>query len=342
MSKIDDVAKLANVSKGTVSNVFSRKRPISAEVARRVLEASKQLNYVPNHIARSLATKQTMTIGLNIPFVNHIYFNSFQTHLINGIVARAATKKYRVLLDTLSQGELDLPNLSSLPMDGVILIDPAEEDERIELLHQFSIPYVVIGRPANSDIDHISYVDSDNVQIGYDTGRYLLELGHEHIVFLNVPEKMTVAVDRKKGFELAMQEQGIPKPNYSHHFRPELKLEPSAFGYMKTMELLGETGTKVTAIIADDESLAMGVLRALTVLKLSVPEDISLIVISGDPSLAQKTEPLLTTVDLCASRLGEAAVDTLFKKMKIVQGDTEPNGMIQAKIIEKNSCRRIE
>lgn len=98
----------------------------------------------------------------------------------------------------------------------------------------------------------------------------------------------------------------------------------------------------MSAIIADDESLAMGVLRALTVLKLCVPEDLSLIVISGDPSLAQKTEPLLTTVDLRASRLGEAAVDTLFKKMKIVPGDTEWNGMIHAKIIEKNSCRRLE
>jgi DNA-binding LacI/PurR family transcriptional regulator len=64
MAKIDDVAHRAGVSKGTVSNVFSQKRPASKQVTERVMNAARELNYVPNHIARSLVTKKTMAIGL--------------------------------------------------------------------------------------------------------------------------------------------------------------------------------------------------------------------------------------------------------------------------------------
>ncbi|CAM4505127.1 DNA-binding LacI/PurR family transcriptional regulator [Paenibacillus endophyticus] len=341
MSKIDDVAKLANVSKGTVSNVFSRKRPISAAVAERVLEASKQLNYIPNHIARSLATKQTMTIGLHIPFVNHIFFNSFQTHIISGITSHAATRNYRILLDTISQQDLDLPNHSSLPMDGAVIIDPTKEDERIKLLHGVNMPFVVIGKPSNSDIEEFTYVDNDNVQIGYDTCKYLIEKGHKHIMFLNAPEAMTVSVDRKKGFEKAFEEHHVEQQSYFHHFKPSLKQESVDFGYNKTLEMLGDLQLKVTAIIADDDQLAMGVLRALSALKLAVPEEMSLIVISGDPSIAQKTEPLLTTMDLRPFYLGEMAVNMLFRKLNIAKGTVSNETIVQASIIEKGSCRSI-
>lgn len=85
MAKIDDVARLAGVSKGTVSNVFSQKRPTSKKVTERVLNASKELNYVPNHIARSLVTKKTMAIGLTIPH-GHFFFSVFHNQFINGVV----------------------------------------------------------------------------------------------------------------------------------------------------------------------------------------------------------------------------------------------------------------
>lgn len=342
MAKIDDVAKLANVSKGTVSNVFSRKRPISEAVRKRVLDASKELNYIPNHIARSLATKQTMTIGLNIPYAKNIFFNSFQNHLINGVVSEASAKNYRILIDTISQEKVELPYLSSFPIDGAIIIDPKNEDDRIEFLHQIRMPFVVIGKPSNGKIEDIASVDNDNEQIGYDTCAYLLARGHKHIVFLNAPEVMTVSLDRKKGFERAFADYQIDCWPYFHHFKPNLKKDAAEFGYEITLQIIAEQKKTVTAIMADEDKMAIGVLRALFAMGLNVPGDISVIVISGDPTTARQTEPALTTVDLRASLLGSTAVTILLRKLGIVEGDAPLRTIIDAKMIERSSCVSVQ
>jgi DNA-binding LacI/PurR family transcriptional regulator len=338
LSKIDDVAKLARVSKGTVSNVFSRKRPISEAVRKRVLEASEKLKYIPNHIARSLVTKQTMAIGLNIPFAKNIFFNSFQNLLINGVVSEAASKNYRILIDTISQEEVDLPYLSSFPIDGAIIIDPKNEDDRIALLHQVQMPFVVIGKPFNSNVKDIAYVDNNNEQIGYDICKYLITKGHEHIMFLNAPEAMTVSLDRKKGYEDALSDHQIESQEYYHHFKKDLKTNASDFGYETTLKILGDQTKLVTSIIADEDKVAMGVLRALSVLNLNVPEDVSVIVISGDPTTAHQTDPPLTTMDLRASLLGSSAVNILLNKLGIIEGAYQLNTIIDAEIIERGSC----
>jgi DNA-binding LacI/PurR family transcriptional regulator len=339
MSKIDDVAKLAKVSKGTVSNVFSRKRPISEAVRTRVLEASKELKYIPNHIARSLVTKQTMTIGLNMPFAKNIFFNSFQSQLINGVISEASSKNYRILIDTIVQEDVELPYISSFPIDGAIIINPKNEDDRIEFLHEVNMPFVVIGTPSNANITDISYTDNNNEQIGYDACEYLLTKGHENIIFLNAPEVMTVSLDRKKGFERAFSDHGITLQPYSHHFKQSQRIDSADFGYESTLNIMGEHKKPVTAIIADEDKVAMGVLRALTALNLNVPGDVSVIVISGDTTTAHQTDPPLTTMDLRASLLGSSAVNMLLNKLGIVEGDPQFRTIIEAQIIERGSCK---
>lgn len=119
MSKIDDVAKLAKVSKGTVSNVYSGKRPTSEDVRRRVFKAARELKYFPNHIARSLVTKETMIIGLKIPFAQDKLMGGLHTKLVNGVIAQAALSNYRVLIDTIPPKGLEVKHLSTDPMDGL-------------------------------------------------------------------------------------------------------------------------------------------------------------------------------------------------------------------------------
>ncbi len=85
MAKIDDVAALAGVS-----NVFSKKRPISQEVSARVLAAAKQLNYVPNHVARSLALKKTMIVGLNMPLSGTSGLTGFDRGIVDGVALEGA------------------------------------------------------------------------------------------------------------------------------------------------------------------------------------------------------------------------------------------------------------
>lgn len=86
MVTIKDVAIKAGVSKGTVSSVFTKQRYVSPEVSDRVLKSAKKLNYYPNQIARSLAERRTMTIGIKMPSYTNYKFNYFETKILNGVI----------------------------------------------------------------------------------------------------------------------------------------------------------------------------------------------------------------------------------------------------------------
>jgi DNA-binding LacI/PurR family transcriptional regulator len=338
LAKIDDVARLAKVSKGTVSNVFSQKRPTSPEVKERVLRVSKELNYVPNHIARSLVTKKTMTIGLTIPHGN-FFFNSFHNQFINGVVLEASYYGYRVLLDMIPTHEVKTPFLASYPIDGAIVMEPAVEDERIELIQNGQIPIVTIGRVMNSKVALTPTVNNDNTKIMFDICNYLIDKGHREIMFLNASEPMTVSIDRKAGFITAMGDRGITLQSYMIAHKPELQsIDYINYGYDETMNVLGMQKRKVTAIIADDDRTAFSVMNALKDLDLHVPNDVSLFVICGDRFMMNQSEPSLTSMDLQPSVLAEQSVRLLMHKLGILTEDYPDHILVDSMIIERDSC----
>ena len=329
MPKIDDVAKLAKVSKGTVSNVFSKKRPISKEVTKRVLEAAKELKYTPNHIARSLATKQTMTIALNIPYSKNLTLSNFHTNLISGVITEASKQNYRILIDTLSQEQLDLPFMSGNAVDGVILLDPRVDDNRLEYLTHFNIPTVVIGEPSEKYLDAVSYVDNNNAEITYEVTTHLLEKGHDRILYLNAPYSMTVSKVREQGFLQAYCNAGKSTEFAVVHFKESLKEDPTIYGYEKVMKYFYDRAVNYTAIIADTDRVALGAYKALKELNLRVPEDVSIMALSDDLVLAHELDPPLSTVDMQATVLGHESVKILFNQLGV--GNYLP---AKAKIVE--------
>lgn len=341
MAKIDEVAKLAKVSKGTVSNVFSQKRPTSDEVKERVMQVSRQLNYVPNHIARSLATKKTMAIGLTIPH-GSFFFSAFHTQFINGVILEASFYGYRVLLDMIPVQKVKTPFLSSYPIDGAVVMSPTTDDDRINLMHGEQIPFVTVGRVMNTHIHKAFSVDNDNHKIIDSICKYLINKGHKDIMFLNANELMTVSIDRKAGFIKAMKDHQLDVEEHMIHHKPALHAsEYMDYGYAETINILGIQKKKVTAIIADDDRTAFSVLNALKDLNLRVPEDVSLFVICGDLSMMVQSNPPLTSMDLQPSELGAQSVRLLMHQLGVLQGDYSENLIIESKIIERNSCLTI-
>jgi len=339
MANINDVAKLANVSKGTVSNVFSNKRPISDEVKDRVFKASKQLGYTPNHIARSLVTKKTMTIGLKIPYSKNLTLSSFHTNLITGVISEAAKRNYRVLIDTIAQDDVGIPHLTTDPIDGVIILDPKQNDERISFLQELNTPFVVIGKPQNLNVNEaVPYVDNNNEEMVFEVTNSLLQKGHEHILFLNAPETMTVSHDRKAGFVGAFERNNLPYRNEDNHFEPSIYDDPNKYGYETVYEKFNqENGTPYTAMIVDTDKVALGALRALRELNINVPNDVSLIALSDDLVLSHDTDPQLTTVDLAASSLGAESVKLLFRNMEGESERLNHRVIVPAKLNERAS-----
>lgn len=333
MATIDDVAKMAGVSKGTVSSVFSKKRPISQPVTERVLKVAQELGYFPNHLARSLAIKKTMSIGLKIPLPPDGTMTAFDTQLINGVIKECTKQSYRVVLDTLPEQE-DPTLHSQDPVDGVILLNPRKNDLRIKRYRKMGTPLVLVGRPDPHD-ESISYVDNNNTEAAYEVGDYLLRNGHKSILFLNAARDMTVAHDRKHGFSKAFSLHGLTlQEEYVMYSAHKLHANGTEYGYKSILDTLGKWS--YTAVITDTDRVALGVLRAARELDIQVPEDLSVIALSNDAILAQDMNPKLTSVELSAEKLGAEASKLLIEKISDISVHRQV--IVPAQLVVRESC----
>ncbi|GBF74029.1 LacI family transcriptional regulator [Paenibacillus sp. 598K] len=333
MATIADVAREAGVSKATVSSVFSKKRPISAEVTERVYAVAKRLGYYPNHIAVSLSLKKTMIIGLQMSVTNAGEWPAFNAEMVSGVIQVCAESGYRVLLDTLPENS-DRTTMTMDPVDGVILLNPAQEDKRLDRFRQMNIPAVVIGRP-NPSSTPACYVDNNNEEMMFRLGLSLLAQGHRQVLFLNAAANMTVAQDRYEGLRAAYRSQGLDFP-ITHHFHYDWHKHPTAdeYGYQTIADTAGLL--PYTVVITDQMHIAIGVMRAARELGISIPEQLSLVALGDDAILAQEVSPSLTAVDLQPRQLGAEAARML---LDLIQRAGEPrHRLVDTAFVVRESC----
>ncbi|WP_199613682.1 LacI family DNA-binding transcriptional regulator [Paenibacillus alkalitolerans] len=335
MATIDDVARTAGVSKSTVSNVFSQKRPISKEVTERVLAAARKLNYRPNYWARSLANRTTRIIGLNMPG-ERVKFSLFHLSLMNGVLNECSLHGYRLLVNSLPKSYLnELPHVSSEPVDGDILLDPVEKDTRIAERIRKNLPVVVIGRPPGDFESKVSYVDNDNVANGENATQYLLRLGHNRILFLNASRYKTVSIDRGLGYRRSLEAAGVPfDPQLLIHKDPDMT--SSSFGYSISKEMLMKL-PDITAIITDTDKMALGVYRAASEMGIAIPDDLSVIAFSDDSVFAPEFNPPLTGIKLFGEQLGREAAKLLIDQCAAKQHSVK-RILISTEMVERGSC----
>lgn len=336
MATIDDVARMSRVSKGTVSSVFSKKRPISKEVSERVLAAAKALNYKPNYLARSLANKSTRIIGLSIQ-AEKFKFSQFHLSLLNGVLGVCYEHGYRLLVNTLSPSYLNkLEHMVTDPVDGEILLDPESDDRRIVERLTGGMPVVLIGRPSPEYENRISYVDNDNVAMTEQMTRYLLDLGHRYFLFLNAPKHRTVAVDRARGFLNALQEAELPQSSHLIVFKPDTENSSLDFGYETTLEAIRDN-PDITAIIADTDTMALGAYKAAETLGIDIPSQLSVFAFSDDSVFSPEFAPPLTGVRLHAERLGREAATLLIDQMR-EEVKSLKRTIVPTEMVIRNSC----
>jgi DNA-binding LacI/PurR family transcriptional regulator len=316
---INDVAKEAGVSKSTVSSVFSGKRPISKEVREHVLNVAKRLNYKPNHLARSLAIKETKIIGLSMKG-ERVKFSRFHLSLLNGVLKASYENGYRVLVNHLPpQYDSHIQLQTTDPVDGQILLDPLQNDQRIAAAVEQNMPTVVIGRPQKEYESIISYVDNDNVSIAAKLTDYLITLGHKEILFLNSSEIQTVGQDRAKGYIEAFNDKNIEINKDNLIFKPA-DITSAEYGYKYAREKLSRN-KKISAIIVDSDRVAQGVYNGLNEMGLAIPEDISVAAFSDD--LENTLSPKLTSANLNSEVLGEEAAKILIEQCQSRQSITK-------------------
>lgn len=307
-----DVARLAGVSRATVSYVVNRKDtsavPISEETRQRVMDAVDELGYVVNAGAQALRSGDTKTIGVMLP----IYENPFFWEILDGISREANEAGYKVLLaNSALDPEIASQNVSELAeqrVDGLIFMIEfgSLPDQIMEQLRNSIHPIVEISS---------SFSEFDLIQQGYSEATkalmtHLFELGHRRIGFIYGVHKPEQGLDRLNAYHEALHEMDIV-------FDESLIIQcgPSMEdGYQAALHLLQQQ-ERPTAIIALNDLLGMATIRAASDLSLRIPEDISIAGFDDIP-FAKFVIPRLTTIASNPEKNGRDAVQLLLKRLK--------------------------
>lgn len=332
------IAERVGVSKTTVHRALANVGRISPETRERILKVAAELDYRPNNLARGLRSQKSATIGLVVIGLT----NSFYSTILEGVESIATETGYSVLIArTLGNPILEINHLNLLRekrVDGMI-IAPAHPTQNIDYyrkLRDNGIPFVFIDRyvPAiESD-----YVVTDGFRGAYLAGRHLIGLGRRRIGFGCLPgsEMMSTAVqERLRGLTAALEEAGLDKPALVGHGMPAISPQES-FSAAAIRAYL-EGGGKVDSILGGNDDTAIGVIKGLAEMGISVPDEVS-VVGFDDLEIAPYIQPALTTIRQPTRKLGEEAVRLLFERIDANATGDHKHLLLVPELIVRESC----
>lgn len=248
MTTIGDVAREAGVSRSTASYALSGKRSISPEVRDRVARAVRDLGYTANAGARALATSQTMVIGLLARFMPDEFAPAMLQYIL-GVSNTARELGYDILLVTEENGRRALRRITDSRMvDGVVLLNVAQDDDRLPTLRAAPQPGVLVGLPA--DCTGVDVFDLDFEASGRVMVEHLHALGHRELVLVSQPEHVVdrggayvwrlrdaaLAEAQRRGVVLHHAYASSTQPRVGHDLGELLDAHPSATGLMLNNE----------------------------------------------------------------------------------------------------------
>lgn len=301
MATINDVCKLAGVSKATVSRVLNETGQVKAQTREAVLAAMQQLGYQPNSLAQALATNTTNSIGLVLPHFESSYFGSILFEAEQG--AQKAGKKLLVVNSKNSeQGEKEaLATLAAQRCDAILLYSRhLSEVQLLELQQQYPSPLVILNRLLHHPQLHSFGLDQ--TQIAQLAMQHLLNLGHRHIACITSPLVSETGKIRYQVYQQALDEQGI-KLDLSWTVEGDNTL----LGGYQAMQQLLKRDISITAVFACNDDMALGAMRAMHEHGINVPKQVSLIGIDNEPAAAFAI-PSLSSVSLPIGELTQQAI----------------------------------
>lgn len=301
--KLDDVAKLAGVSKTTVSRVLNNRGYLSEKTIKKVFTAMKALHYQPNDIARQLFNKETKLIGLIFPTIANPFFGQMAYQL----ETKLFNKGYKVLIGNSKNDpkkeETYLQKLIANQVDGLIV---GAHNKGIEEYNNANLPIVAIDRIMNKDIPVIS---SDNYDGGKKAMEILLARGARHIVHVNGPSDLaSPAQERRRAYEEMMRARNLPVVTYTVDFNL------SEAEKIKVFRKIFQNNKQVDAVFASNDVDASLIIKLAKEYHKRVPEDLLVVGFDGT-DIVRLFKPELTTIVQPIEQIAEAAVETLMDKI---------------------------
>lgn len=334
---IADIARLANVSKATVSAVLNDKPGIAQQTRDRVLEIVKKMNYRPSHVARSLSSRATKSIGLVIKEI----VNPYYARIMKGVFDGCTQNGYTVLLGSselsAQKQQQSIETLINHRVDGLI-ISPLQGPD-IDFLYLSDLlrdgyPLVTLNAVQNY-VTNI--VDVDNMRAAYNAVSYLIELGHKQIAYFAGPTSSVHSLERLHGYQQALIDNQLP-------IQQQYIVQVGSYienGFLAGKDFFSNKKELPTAMLCYNDLVAIGLVNALAELNVAVPEDVSVIGFD-DIDFCKSFRVPLTTVHVPAYEIGRKAAELLIKQIQNRSEALKEKIILDAQLIKRNSCAKRE
>ncbi|SFX66342.1 LacI family DNA-binding transcriptional regulator [Streptomyces atratus] len=323
---LEAVAARAGVSRATVSRVVNGGAGVRKPLVDQVRKAVEELGYVPNHAARTLVTRRNGAVAVIIDEPEfRIFSDPFFSQQIRGI-SRELTLHDSQLVLLLVEGSGDFDRIARYlaggHVDGVLAFSLHTDDELPAIIRRFRVPTVYGGRPgrpgAASELA-VPYVDCDNRGGAAEAVRHLVALGRRRIAHIAGPRDQTSALDRIDGYR-----DVLPDVDPTLLADGDFTVEGGA----RAMAELLDRHPGLDAVFTANDLMASGALRVLRERGRGVPDEVALVGFDNMVSIAEATEPPLTTVRQDVEGMGRLMVRMLMSRLNGEAGGDEQASVI--------------
>lgn len=319
MATMADVARLAGVSRSTVSYVLSGTRPISADTRERVRAAMEALDYAPNVLARALAGARTGLLGLLIT-TEALGQGVDTAGYLTAAADEARVRGSHLLLlpGSAADAEPVRETVRQGLVDGFVVMEVHTADARVEHLRAEKVPFVLVGR--TEDVTDTPYCDADFDAAAEEALAHLARLGHREIVVLTGP-----APDGPRAPGFAVRSVAAVEAAVRRH-GASARIVPTDATFAAGWEThAGIAAGPATAVLLCNEPAGLGLLSAASAAGTRIPRDLSVLTLFTGAEAGELTRPRLTSIGPDHTAMARRAVGFLLRR---VEG--EPAAALQA------------
>lgn len=307
MVTINDIAKLAGVSRTTVSRFLNRSGYVGEEANQKIKQVIKETGYTPSEHAKSLRLQRTKVIGVVIPKIS----TETASRIVDGMDQILSAEGYQILLANSGlnkEKEIDqLKLLESRRVDGIILVATNREARLVETIGQLRVPLIAVGQdiPGSSSVIYDDYYAAKMIM------ETMIEKGYQNIAFIGVDESdEAVGVQRKQAYLDVME---------THHIAlEEAWVQTASFnlqaGESSMERILQDSVKRPDAVFAVTDRLAVGALQTMRRFGIHVPDEMGLAGM-GASEMARYVTPALTTVDYQYEEAGKESARQLLEEI---------------------------
>jgi len=325
-----DIARRLDISITTVSKALKNHPDISEERKKQVLDAAKEMQYVPNAMAKTLRSGKSRFVGLIVSDSSNPYYG----RVISGVEETLSEKNYNLLIfnnnEDIQKEEKFLHDLMSVNVAGVILTPALGNAQSPAFLREAGIRYVLAHRYVYPHEDN--YVVADDVMAGYIATKHLLGRRQGPIIFINGNNNVSAARDRYQGYLKALTESGVPIEAGNGYYSGIRQEDGYAIGNQIAVRL-----APPYSILCFSDYVATGAMKALRDRGITVPNQVAVMGIDDIEMFSYMT-PGLTTVHIPKKEIGRTSAKLLMNMIENPEDAKEKRIVIPPRLVIRDSA----